>query len=60
MLNPATSDLSFEGEITFPSMWKVTGEFFVSGVSVGAENGTGTTISMTLQSNGAWTSAVPT
>lgn len=60
MLNPATSDLSFAGEITFPSMWKVTGEFFVSGVSVGAENGTGTTISMTLQSNGAWTSAVPT
>lgn len=60
MLNPATSDLSFAGEITFPSMWKVAGDFFVSGVSVGAENGAGTTISMTLQSNGAWTSAVPT
>lgn len=60
MLNPATSDLSFAGEITFPSMWKVVGDFFVSGVSVGAENGAATTISMTLQSNGAWTSSVPT
>jgi len=60
MLNPATSDLSFAGEITFPLMWKVAGDFFVSGVSVGAENGAATTISMTLQSNGAWTSSVPT
>ena len=60
LLDPATSDRSFAGEITFPAMWKVTGDFFVSGVSVGAEIGTAVTISMTLQSNGVWTSTVAT
>ena len=58
--DPTKTDFNVAGEITFPGLWTISGNFFITGFSSGAEIGAATTVSFTLQSSGAWTRAVPT
>lgn len=58
--DPTKTVFNVAGEITFPDLWTISGNFFLSGFSSGAEIGTATTVSFTMQSSGAWTRAVPT
>jgi len=58
--DPTKTDFNVEGELTFPGLWTIAGNFFITGFSSGAEIGTAVTVSFTLQSSGAWTRTVPT